>query len=77
MRIQQAALGAVQLLPDGVEQGHVVGRWLVEIEIQMAGQQFVFEHGIQEVERNDGGGGEEPEAQRKAIIAALAHLAVE
>ncbi len=46
VRIQNATLRAVQLLPDGVEQGDVRCRWLIEIEAQMRRQQLVFEHSI-------------------------------
>src|SRR5258708_33128385 len=43
----------------------------------MRRNEFVFEQGVQEVQRNDRKHPEEPEAQGKAIIAPLAHLAVE
>ncbi len=46
VRVQDATLRAVHLLPDSVEQGHVFGWRLVEIEVQMRRQQLVFEHGI-------------------------------
>ena len=67
----------MELPPDGVEQGHVIGGLSVEIKVEMAGQQLVFEPRVQKVQRNDCQHPEEPEAQGKAIIAPLPHLAVE
>ena len=46
MQIQNTTLAAVELPPDGVEQRHVVGGRAAQIEVEMAGQQLVFEHGV-------------------------------
>src|SRR5262249_11268286 len=53
MWVKDAALTPMELVPDGVEQRYVVGRWVIQVEIQAGGQELVLKQGQEQVERDN------------------------
>src|SRR5262252_7533930 len=75
VRVEYAALIAVDLPPDRVEEGDVVGRRTAEVEVEAARHELVLEGRVQGVERHRPPGSESPVADCKPPVSARMNLA--
>src|SRR5262249_2878635 len=71
------ALASVQLIPNGIEQCHVVGGRIVEIEVEVRGQKLVLQRGKEHIQGYEPNEHKAPEAKPEAVAAPRPHHSIE